>query len=54
MYWFTAGLFGVSLGTYAMFKYKVQDSAYLFSTLTLLMGLPILGLYGLASFITSM
>ncbi|MFL0498350.1 hypothetical protein [Priestia megaterium] len=54
IYWITAGSFGIGIGLYAFIKYKTNDLAYFFSSLTLLIGLPILGLFVLASFITSM
>lgn len=54
IYWITAGLFGILLGIYGIFKYKVKDSAFYSAFITLFAGLPILGLFVLASFITSM
>ena len=54
IYWISAGLFGIFLGIYAMFKYKITDFAFFFSFLTFLVGLPIIGLFAIALLITSM
>lgn len=54
IYWITTGLFGITLGIYSIFKYRVKDFAYLISLLTFGVGLLILSIFVLASFITSM
>ncbi|OIK12643.1 hypothetical protein [Bacillus sp. MUM 13] len=54
LYWITVGLFGIAIGIYVFIKYRVPDIAFLFSLVTCFLGVPILGLFVLATIVTSM
>lgn len=54
IYWISAGVSGVLLGTYSVLKYKNRDAVFILTMVPLFTGFLILGLFALATFITSM